>query len=491
MVTITFVSKQMHEMKGSVLIGLFEDEALPKECAALDKKHSNVISNAISKKIAQGKEGQIVPLALNEVVLIGLGKRKEDNLRKITNIIGASMRAIRSLDIKNCSLYLSSFDNSFALDDLLEKTTLAIHLGLYQYNDYKTKDKDMIKTIDSVTLLVDKKDAAKAASVMERATIEAEAVLKTRDLVNTPPNVAVPIYAAEYAKKLAAKNKLAITIFDEKKLKELGLNCYVAVAQASSNPPRMVVLEYKGSGNDAPIVLIGKGITFDTGGINTKPQPSMLTMKDDKAGACAVLHVIEACVRLKLKINVIGIGAFAENAVSGNAYKPDDIITSYSGITVEVLHSDAEGRMVLCDAIAYAIDAFKPKAVIDIATLTGAAIVATGYLVSPVMGTNQKLIDDLIASGERSFDRLWQLPLWDEHDEILKSDIADIKHVAGDMDAGTIIGAVFLKQFVKEVPWAHLDVAATVLSKADKGYRPKGATGFGVLLLLDYLANAK
>jgi len=270
----------------------------------------------------------------------------------------------------------------------------------------------------------------------------------------------------------------------------MGMECFMAVGKASVNKPRMIVLEYNGAGNEKPIVFVGKGITFDTGGINTKPANYMITMKDDKAGACAVIHVLEACARLKLKVNVIGIGAMAENAVSGNAYKPDDVLKSYSGTTVEVIHSDAEGRMVLADALSYSLK-YKPKAIIDVATLTGAAIVALGYLASPILGNDQKLIDRLIEAGEKSLDRVWQLPIWDEHEEIIKSDIADIKHLTLDMDAGTIIGGVFLKQFIKDTPWVHADIAATVMVKQDKGYKVKGATGFGVLLLLDFLKDWK
>jgi len=341
-----------------------------------------------------------------------------------------------------------------------------------------------------VDIVVDKGNLNNAKKIVEEAMIYSDAVTKTRDLVNTPPNIAIPEYVVKYAKKLADKNKLKCTILDEKQIEKLGMECFMAVGKASVNKPRMIILEYNGAGNEKPIVLVGKGITYDTGGINTKPANYMAGMKDDKAGACTVINVMEAVARLKLKMNVIGIGAMAENAVSGNAYKPDDVLKSYSGTTVEVIHSDAEGRMVLADALSYSLK-FKPKAIIDVATLTGAAIVALGYLASPVMGNDQKLVDKLIDAGEKSLDRVWQLPIWDEHAEIIKSDIADIKHLTPEMDAGTIIGGVFLKQFVKDVSWAHLDIAATVMVKQDKGYKVKGATGFGVMLFLDLLSDWK
>ena len=213
-------------------------------------------------------------------------------------------------------------------------------------------------------------------------------------------------------------------------------------------------------------------------------------MKDDKAGACGVIHALEACCKLKLKLNVIGIAALAENMISGKSYRPDDVLKSYSGITVEITNTDAEGRLVLADALSYSLK-YKPKAVIDIATLTGASIIALGYFASPVMGNNQQLIDKIRAASEKSLERIWQFPLWEEYDDLIKSDIADIKHLNADIDAGVIVGGIFLKKFVDNVPWAHIDIGATVWAKQEKGYTVKGATGFGVLLLLNLLSDWK
>ena len=485
-------SKKLADIKDQcIVIGLFEDNlSLDPEVKNLDKQFHNVISSATKQKKFKGVEGQILNLYLNSVILIGLGKKKEFSLKKLTNTLGNAARAIRSLDVKKFSVYLNSF-GGFQHNQLVEMTVMSIYLSLYQYNQYKTKDLNKIKDVDNVTLIVNKNQLTTSNKILNDTLIGVEAVAKTRDLVNTPPNVAVPEYISQYAKKLAQDNKIKCTILNEKDLEKLGMNCYMAVARASVNNPRMVILEYNGAGKNPPIVLVGKGITYDTGGINTKPANYMATMKSDKSGACNVLHIIEACVKLKLKINVIGIGAFAENAVSGNAYKPDDVLKSYSGLTVEVIHSDAEGRMVLADTLSYAL-LYKPKAIIDMATLTGAAIVAVGYVASPIMGNNQKLVDSLIKAGEKSLDKLWQLPLWDDYEVTIKSDIADIKHLnTGDMDAGTIIGGIFLKQFVKDVPWAHLDIAGTAFTKESKGYKVKGGTGFGVMAVLQFLKENK
>ena len=492
---ISVESRELSQVKDKgIIIAFFQDNLkISKEVEEFDRKIGNAISNSIKNKDFNAEDGEIRPIYCSSpvkyVLLLGLGKEEKFKLAKFMGLVGSASKQLRGLGVDSFSILLDSFANkNFNLDIYMEKGVEALHLSLYQYNEYKTKELDKIKKVKKVTILVSKKDESRAMKVLGNATILAEAVLRTRDLLNTPPNIAVPIYVADYAKELAKKNGLKCTIFDEKQLEKMGMECYMAVARASTNNPRMIVLEYNGAGKEKPIVLVGKGLTYDTGGINTKPANYMTTMKFDKGGACAVIHVLEACARMKLKVNIVGIAAMAENAVSGNAYKPDDVLKSYSGTTVEVIHSDAEGRMVLADALAYSLT-FNPKMVVDIATLTGASIVALGYVASPVLGNEQQLVDKLVKAGESSLDRLWQLPLWEEYEDIIKSDIADVKHLTLDADAGVIIGGIFLKQFVKDVPWAHIDIGATVNVKADKGYKVKGGTGFGVLLLLDFLRN--
>ena len=235
---------------------------------------------------------------------------------------------------------------------------------------------------------------------------------------------------------------------------------------------------------------MGKGVTFDTGGRNVKPPSFMLTMKDDKSGACSIINILEACAKLKLKLNVVGIAALAENMVSDRSYRPDDVLKSYAGITVEVTNTDAEGRLVLADALSYSLK-YKPKAVIDLASLTGASIIALGYFASPVLGNSQELIDKIKAASEKSLEKIWQFPLWEEYNELIKSDIADIKHLNEGIDAGVIVGAIFLKNFIGNSKWAHIDIGNTVWAKSEKGCTVKGATGFGVLLLLNLLKDWK
>src|SRR3989344_1282697 len=491
---VNVASKNLAEIEDKcIAIAFFEDNLkLNKDVERLDRTINNAISNSIKNKDFKAEGNEVKTFYVNAkgikyVALLGLGKEKDFNLNKLMDSVSILSKKIRSMDIKSFSIYFDSFKNkNFEFGSYLEKITQAVALSLYQFTKYKTKDLDKVKTVDEVTIIADKNNHDKSSKIVSESLVYAEAVIKTRDLVNTPPNIAIPEYVSAYAKETARKNGLKFTVLDEKQLEKLGMECYMAVARASVNKPRMFILEYKGAGNEKPIVLVGKGVTYDTGGINTKPANYMANMKDDKAGACSLIHVLEACARLKVKANVVGIGAMAENSISGSAYKPDDVLKSYSGITVEVIHSDAEGRMVLADALSYSLK-YKPKAIIDIATLTGAAIIALGYNASPIMGNDQKLIDKMKKASEKSLEKVWQFPSWEEYEELIKSDIADIKHLNSDIDAGAIVGGIFLKQFVKHIPWVHIDIGGAVWAKQEKGYKIKGATGFGVMTLLDFL----
>ncbi|HEU0264553.1 MAG TPA: leucyl aminopeptidase, partial [Geobacterales bacterium] len=308
---------------------------------------------------------------------------------------------------------------------------------------------------------------------------------------NEPGNVATPSYLAEQARQLAATVGCRCTIIDKDELERLGAGGILAVGKGSHYPPCLVELTYQGGGEGArPLLLIGKGITFDSGGISLKPREGMERMKDDMAGAAAVLGVVRAVAELKLPINLVALLPLAENLPGGGAYKPGDILRTMAGTTVEVNNTDAEGRLVLADALHYG-RRFNPAAVIDIATLTGACLVALGTLATCIMGNNQGLVDRLLRSGETSGERLWQLPLWDEYGEAMKSDIADMKN-AGGPHAGTITAGWFLQQFVDNgVPWVHLDIAGTAWEEKGRPYLPKGASGVGVRLLVDFIRQGE
>ncbi|MBI2653747.1 leucyl aminopeptidase, partial [Candidatus Woesearchaeota archaeon] len=306
-----------------------------------------------------------------------------------------------------------------------------------------------------------------------------------------PPNIATPQYMAEYAKELSKKYGLRCTVFDEKQIEKMKMGCFIGVAQGSANKPRMVVLEYYGTDKkQKPIAIVGKGVTFDSGGLNLKPYPFILNMKDDKAGAVAAMHVIEACAKLKLPINLVVVTPLCENMPSSNSFRPDDVLKAYNGMTVEIKNTDAEGRLILADALSYAAE-FKPRVIIDIATLTGASLIALGYIGTPFLCTDEKLSEKIKDASKKSLEKVWEFPLWQEYEESIKSDVADLKHISEEGDAGVIIGATFLKNFVNDIPWAHIDIGTTVWSKVDKGVLVKGATGVTVRLMMEMLREWK
>jgi leucyl aminopeptidase len=309
-----------------------------------------------------------------------------------------------------------------------------------------------------------------------------------RDLVSQPGNVVTPAFLADTAQELAVSNNLKCRVYELEELKELGMNALVAVGKGSVETPRLIVLEYRGAGEkDRPVVLVGKGITFDSGGISIKPGAGMEEMKTDMAGSAAVLGAMTAAAGLKLPLNLVGVIPTAENMPDGKAYKPGDVVTSLSGTTIEITNTDAEGRLILCDALHFA-QKYRPTAMIDLATLTGACVVALGHEASGLMGNDPRLVNALIKADERCGEQVWELPLWDGYGEAMKSDIADLKN-AGSREGGSITAGWFLKQFVGKTHWAHLDIAGTAWGDKSRPCAPKGATGVGVRLLIEYLRN--
>jgi len=417
-----------------------------------------------------------------------LGEEDKYSLDVLSNAIADASKRLMDNETESFSIFLESFSNGKLQDsDIAEKIALSSLIGLYKFTDFKTKDKDKIKNIKQITIAISSnKDFEKEINY---AAIVAEAVGKTRNLVNTPPNVATPEFMADYAKDLARKNGLGCKVLGESQIRKMKMGCLMGVGQGSVNRPRLVVIEYKGS-SKKPIAIVGKGITFDSGGYNVKPYPYILNMKDDKGGAVAALHIIEACSKLRLPLNVVVVAPFCENMIDAAAYRPDDVLTAYNGMTVEIKNTDAEGRLVLADALAYASE-LKPEAIIDIATLTGASMITLGYIGTPFTSTDDKLSGKIKNASKNSLEKVWELPLWPEFEENIKSDVADIKNISEEGDAGVIIGATFLKNFVSDVPWAHIDIGTTVWSKVDKGILTKGATGVTVRLMMEMLREWK
>lgn len=389
-------------------------------------------------------------------------------------------------DIKNAALHLTPLEN-LGIGGGLEALLEGILLGGFRFDPYKSD------TPARAPILIGIQSPAPAgvADTLARATIVCEAQNLARAWGHEPPNVINPLTLAERCGSLAAETGLKCTVIDDQQLEAMGAGAIVAVGKASQTPSRLIILEYPGhQPGQNPFVLVGKAITFDTGGYTLKTREGMVGMKYDKCGAMAVIGVLQAAARLKLASPVVGIIAAAENMIAGNAYRPNDIIKTLSGKTVEIISADAEGRMVLADALTYACRNYQPSALIDLATLTGGVGVALGEVRAGLMANDQTLAAALFQAGEQTDERLWQLPLDDEYLELIRGDDSDLKN-SGSAKASAIVGGMFLKQFLEgEVPWAHLDIASVAFPDKPGPYRPKGASGFGVRLLINLLESA-
>ena len=451
----------------------------------------------ISSGEFQGKLNQVSILHMNgeipakRIVLVGLGKKPSARLDSIRQAMGTVSKTMRSLELTSFTLAIS--DRGIA-GTTVEATSQAMTegclLGLYQFLHYQPSRAKETKLVRAITLVTrDEKTLSMVRTGAQRGHIVAEAANSVRDLCNHPSNVLTPSTLAAEAKTIAKARSIRCTILDRAKARKLGMGAYLGVAQGSHEPPQFIVLEYSGAPRKAkPIVLVGKAVTFDTGGISIKPSENMERMKADMTGGAIVLQTIRAIANLKLSINVIGIVPSTENMPGGQATKPGDILTSLSGKTIEVLNTDAEGRLVLADGLAYAMR-YKPAAVIDIATLTGAVFVALGSHAIGVLGNNNALIDRVKKVGESIGERAWQLPLWDEYKEQIKSDVADVRNIGG-RGGGTITAAAFLNHFVDDdYPWVHLDIAGTDWGESARPYIPKGPTGIGARLVIELLRD--
>ncbi len=448
-----------------------------------------------------GKEKEFVvltPPAFNGRALIvqGLGPMKDLTLERLRRAAATAAKQASLLKqtevLINVPPFLIAKDSPSAIDAPREEAVAAAvlegaALGVYRFDKYKSVNHDPL--ISKITLLAP--DAATLQKFQKGARFAetlVEGVWLARDLVNAPGNEIYPDSFAATAKTTGKKSGFSVTVFDEKKIRSLGMGGLIGVSKGSAKPPRFITLQYgAGTHHAAPVVLVGKGVTFDSGGISIKPSANMAEMKMDMAGAGAVLGTFYTVSRLKLPVHLVGLIPVAENLPGGNALKPGDILRHYNGKTSEVDNTDAEGRLILADALAYA-PRFKPAAVIDLATLTGAVVVALGHYASGILGNDANLIDSLRASGERTGERVWELPMFEDYAGLLKSDVADVKNVGGRW-AGAITGAMFLKQFVGSSPWAHLDIAGTAIIEEPLGYLPKGGSGVGVRLLTDYLQH--
>lgn len=445
----------------------------------------NLIKKAFSREF-HGKQNEVLlipapsDLKPDRILLIGLGKKAEVSAEKIRQAGGKSATYLRSMGMEKISLstnVIASLNMSPAV--FIEGAML----GLYAFKRYK-EDKDK-KSINSITLF--SKNDKKLIDELKWTKVAASSVCFARDLINTPSNDMTPSHLAKTS--LTLKNsRLSVDILEKKDAERLGMGVYLSVTRGSQEPPKFIVLKYKGS-KDRPLVLIGKSITFDSGGISLKPSEGMEKMKYDMSGGAAVLGVLKAVSEMRLPVSLIGILPATENLPGGSATKPGDVVRSINGKTVEIINTDAEGRLIIADAIGYA-KRFNPRAIVDIATLTGACSIALGNEAIAMMGNDRSLMEKIKRSSENTNERVWEMPLYDEYKEYLKSDVADIKNTGG-KTGSLVTAAYFLYEFAEKTPWVHLDIASTAWVEKDKPYMPKGASGIGVRLLLDLIKNWK
>ena len=419
------------------------------------------------------------------ILLVSVGKASEITRSAVRRAAAIAAKRTRSLGTTTFSLAVTKeARGSLGAAELTQVLIEGAAQGGWQFTELKKQPEDPKPDLESVELVIDAGDKTAAEAGRRIGDAIAAGYLFTRNLQMQPGNVCTPSYLAEEARKLAAAHGFKATILDKAQIKKEGMGALLAVAQGSAEEPRFIVLEYAG-GSGPPVALIGKGVTFDSGGISIKPASNMEDMKFDKSGATAVLGTFEVLGRLKPKINVVGLIPATENLPSGTAIKPGDVVKSHLGKTIEIINTDAEGRLILCDALSYA-RRFKPIAAIDAATLTGAVVIALGHHAIGMLGNDEGLLAEVRDAGERAGERCWPLPLWEEYRELLKSDVADVKN-SGGRSAGTIAGAWFLREFVDSFPWVHLDIAGTAYLEGESASHAKGPTGIGVRLFTEFL----
>jgi leucyl aminopeptidase len=419
----------------------------------------------------------------SRLVLVGLGERKNVSTERYRRAAAAAAKRAQSLRAKTLTLLLPR--NVRSLDQSVFALAEGALLSLYKYDKYISRKEDNASTIESISILAEGTSNLRAGNTaVEKARIVCEATSLARDLGNAPGNELYPQTLADAAQKSARGAGYSITVLDEQEIDALGMGGVLGVSRGSAHSPRFIILEY-GPANKRPVVLVGKGVTFDSGGISIKPSAGMAEMKMDMSGAAAVIGTFEAVARLKLSVHIVGLIPAVENLPSGNAIRPGDILRHHNGKTSEVDNTDAEGRLILADALAYAAK-FKPQAVIDLATLTGAVVVALGHHATGMMGNDPELMKKLKRAGDSTYERVWELPLFEEYEKQIKSDIADVKNTGGRW-GGAITAGLFLKKFIGNYKWIHLDIAGTAILEENSDYAFKGASGVGVRLLTELL----
>ena len=492
MVTLTEIittKKAYTDSENDLLyLGIFQDKKLNPRQRSLDALLENKLSKAMELEDFTGKKDKQLMLygddSIKRIVLVGLGQQKKYTSDRARSTAANITNHANSLNVSEFSVDGDSFN--LGKSSSAQAFAEGLLLGSYEFNNYKSKSEDDVK-IESMTMFgnVDKKS-------LDKGLVLGTSVGFARDLGNHPANILTPTYIAREAEKIAENSpKMNYQVFDGKEFKKMGMGAFHGVAQGAKEPAKMIIIEYNGGRKtQKPIALVGKGLTFDSGGISIKPSPKMDEMKFDMCGSATVMGVLQAVSHLKPRINIIFAIGSTENMPGGNAQRPGDIVTAYNGKTIEVLNTDAEGRLVLADVLSYVNKKYEPVAMLDFATLTGAVLIALGNRASGVMGNDVALMKEVKKASELSFEKVWELPLWEEYTSEIKGKYADIKNIGEPRLAGTITAGAFLKEFVGDTPWVHMDIAGTAWGPKEPSYQPKvGATGVAVRLVYQLLEN--
>jgi len=486
---LTLKNTPVTETETACLVaGLLEDAPLQGPAAELDAASGGRISRLIDSgdidpdrnhtTLLHGLEG----VKAERILLVGGGQADRFNRVRYLNMCQAAGKFLRDHTVREAHVCLAELSvENLDADWRTARAVFAIDHGNYRYIATKPLKKDMPRPLKKASF----QGGPERETALQQGIALAKGTRRARELGNLPPNICTPAYLAQECRKIAESyDNCSVEVLKRKDMAELGMDALLAVGQGSANPPRLIVLRYNGAGkDDRPHTLVGKGVTFDTGGISLKPREGMDEMKYDMCGAASVIGAFEACAKLQLKLNIVTIVAAVENMPDGKAYRPGDVIGSMAGKTIEILNTDAEGRLALCDALTYS-RRFEPASVVDVATLTGACVVALGHHASAIMTENDELADELVSAGSRAVDRGWRLPIWDDYQSQLKTPFADMKNVGG-VPAGAITAGCFLAKFTRDLRWAHVDIAGS----AWKWNQNEGATGRPVGLLTQYLID--
>jgi leucyl aminopeptidase len=463
---------------------------LPASLAPIDQVTSGAVTRALASGDFKGKRDETLLIygtaKARRVLLVGMGKPADITHNSVRRAAAVAGKRARALGTGRYAFAVApEARNGLTAEAMAQATVEGAAHGGWAFIALKRPSDDLRGAIAEVDVVADAADAKKAEAGRTHGDAIAAGHLLARELQMQPGNVCTPTYLANQAEALGKAHGFPVTVLGPEQIRKEGMGGLLGVSQGSAEEPRFIILEWRGAGDAAPAVIIGKGITFDSGGISIKPAANMEEMKYDMSGAAAVLGTFEVLGRLRPKLNVVGIVAASENLPSGTALKPGDVIKSHFGKTIEIVNTDAEGRLVLCDALSYA-RRYKPTAVLDAATLTGAIVIALGSQASGIMGNDDALVEEVRRAGERAGERCWPLPLWEEYRDLVKSDIADVKN-SGGRGAGSITGGWFLREFVEGFPWVHLDIAGTAYTESEAAYQSKGPTAFGVRLFTEFL----